>query len=148
LSTYPKPENQLRLSAIITGQERPMYVGRIGLCLAAALLAATSAAAQPGARAPMNSDRAVSDANGVRVFKCLDERQLATKITTQDNMLVAIVDTGEGPVTLPFQPHDGGEPRITWSDGERTLVWSVGVQLMYTDEQSHLMCGNNPAMHH
>ena len=79
-------------------------------------------------------------------FACDGDRQLKTRFESRRAQSFAVVDAGDGPHALPLQPWDGGEPRITWSDGRRTLEWTAGVQLMWMDNGAHLACGR--AQHH
>jgi len=75
-------------------------------------------------------------------FKCADGGELHARFANRDARLVAIVDNGDGPHALPIQPWAGTGPvRLTWSDGQRTLTWSPGVQIMWMDGSIHRMCG-------
>ena len=80
-------------------------------------------------------------------FKCQDGGDLNAEFESRRAGLVAIVDAGDGPHALPLRPWDGGEPRIIWSDGTRTLTWSPGVNLMWMDGASHRMCGRAEHRH-
>jgi len=68
---------------------------------------------------------------------------LLARFATQRGRLVAIVDAldGYGPHTLAWRPYEGGPVILTWSDGERTLTWSPGVQIMWMAADTHRMCG-------
>ncbi len=79
-------------------------------------------------------------------FACDGDRSLRTRFESRRSVSVAVVDAGDGPHALPLLPWDGAEPRITWSDGRRTLEWTSGVKLMWMDGPAHLACGR--AEHH
>ncbi len=79
-------------------------------------------------------------------FKCHDGADLTARFDAHGPKLLMIVDAGDGPHALPITPWDGGPVRLTWSDGQRTLVWSPGVQIMWMDGAQHRMCGGG--MHH
>jgi hypothetical protein len=36
---------------------------------------------------------------------------------------------------------------LTWSDGQHTLTWSPGVQIMWMDGATHRMCGRDEHKH-
>jgi hypothetical protein len=79
-------------------------------------------------------------------FKCQAGSDLTARFDARGPKLLMIVDAGDGPHALPITPWDGGPVRLTWSDGQRTLVWSPGVQIMWMDGAEHRMCGGG--MHH
>jgi hypothetical protein len=69
-------------------------------------------------------------------------------MVTRQEMLVAVVDPGDGPRSLPLRPWKVGDPpQITWSDGTRTLTWNPGVQLMWMNGAEHRDCGNGAGGH-
>lgn len=74
-------------------------------------------------------------------FKCQDGSQLNARFDTRDDAFVAIVDAGDGPHALPARPQVPGPVKLVWSDGDRTLTWSPGVQIMWMDRAGHRMCG-------
>jgi len=114
------------------------------LTLAAVLTPAVALAQQPGMA---GTTKPALDIRGT-IFKCEDGGELFAQFTTQGSDFVAIVQAGDGPHTLLIKPWLGGEPRITWSDGIRTLTWNPGVQIMWTDAASHRMCGRDMGHHH
>lgn len=81
-------------------------------------------------------------------FKCSDGGALVAQFESRPAGLVAVVDAGDGPHALPLRPWDGGAPQVVWSDGQRTLTWSPGVQLMWMDSSSHRMCGGTHRHEH
>jgi hypothetical protein len=44
-------------------------------------------------------------------------------------------------------PAPGRPPEVVWSDGEHSLTWSPGVQLMWMSASTHLMCGRGGHKH-
>jgi len=91
---------------------------------------------------------AVESARSGSVFKCSDGRELFARFTSQGAEAVAIVDAGDGPHVLPLRQGVPNVPEITWSDGQRTMTWSIGVQIMWMDGPSHLSCGRGAAHQH
>jgi hypothetical protein len=81
-------------------------------------------------------------------FKCGGGRELTVQFSTGDSDFYAVVDAGDGPHLLPVKAWEGDVPNVTWSDGKRTLVWNVGVQLMFMDGGNHLDCGRGEEHHH
>lgn len=79
-------------------------------------------------------------------FKCQEGADLVARFDARGPRLLMIVDAGDGPHALPIRPWEGGPVRLTWSDGQRTLIWSPGVQIMWMDGAEHRMCGGG--MHH
>ena len=79
-------------------------------------------------------------------FACGGDRKLVAQFTGRETGPGAIVDAGDGPHALKLMPWLGGEPNVTWSDGQHTLVWTTGVKLMWMDGAAHLACGR--AAHH
>ena len=74
-------------------------------------------------------------------FKCREGGELTAHFDTQNAELVAIVDAGDGPHTLPLRPWANGEgPNVTWTDGRRTLIWTPGVHLRFTDGSADRGC--------
>ena len=119
---------------------------RTGVLAALALMATPALAAAQTAReadldnAPVPSTR----------FRCQDGGDLLARFATERGRLVAIVDAldGYGPHTLLWRPYDGGPVKLTWSDGERTLTWSPGVQIMWMAADAHRMCGRAGGHNH
>jgi hypothetical protein len=124
-----------------------MARSRLGALAAAALLAAPGlCAAQTLAPDDQRDDSAVASTR----FRCQDGGDLLARFATQRGRLVAIVDAldGYGPHTLAWRPYEGGPVILTWSDGERTLTWSPGVQIMWMAADTHRMCGRAGAHSH
>jgi len=113
----------------------------------AAIASAPSPAPVPRSPAAQPFDAPVSDTPEAvgSTFDCGEDRQLILDFVKGAEGRVS-VDAGDGPYVLTPQPWLGGEPKITWSDGRRTLTWTVGVKLMWMDGSSHLACGR--AQHH
>ena len=81
------------------------------------------------------------------MFRCQGGGDLIAEFTSRGSELVAIVDAGDGPHVLPLRPWTGGPAQITWSDGQRTLIWSAGVQLHWMDGANHRNCGRGGGHH-
>jgi hypothetical protein len=119
----------LALAAVVAGAHSP----------------AAPAAASSAPAAPVWTDETPADTPPTR-FKCQQGADLTARFDARGPKLLMIVDAGDGPHALPITPWDGGPVRLTWSDGQRTLVWSPGVQIMWMDGAEHRMCGGG--MHH
>jgi hypothetical protein len=115
------------------------------------VLAAALALAVPGlAAADTQAESAHDEAVAVATrFRCQDGGDLLARFATERGRLVAIVDAldGYGPHTLAWRPYEGGPVKLTWSDGERTLTWSPGVQIMWMAADTHRMCGRSEHRH-
>ena len=114
------------------------------LCLAIALAGAAPAWSQP---APADETAEAPREPARTKFKCQSGGDLTAQFTSRDTLFVAIVDAGDGPHALPARPFLGGPTKLTWSDGQRTLTWSPGVQIMWMDAASHRMCGRGEHKH-
>src|SRR3569833_753323 len=91
----------------------------------------------------LGGDAAAQPASpGVR-FNCLVGGFFFARFAVERGRLVAIVDAfdGYGPHTLAARPYAEAPVRLTWSDGQRTLTWSPGGQIMWMDAGAHRMCG-------
>jgi hypothetical protein len=123
--------------AVAAPNEDPfMASSRLAGVLALALLAAPQLAAAQDADL---HDAAIPSTR----FRCQDGGDLLARFATERGRLVAIVDAldGYGPHTLAWRPYEGGPVKLTWTDGERTLTWSPGVQIMWMAADTHRMCG-------
>jgi hypothetical protein len=109
---------------------------------------ATHSLAQPPI--PTGGDPVVEDKSATSRFRCKDGGDLQARFLTQDGRLVAVVDAfdGDGPHTLAWTPYTGGPVVLTWTDGNRTLTWSPGVQIMWMAADVHRMCGRAGGHHH
>jgi hypothetical protein len=119
------------------------------LALAAVVAGAQSSASPSTSQAPAGSawtDETAAAEVPPTHFKCQAGADLTARFDARGPKLLMIVDAGDGPHALPITPWDGGAVRLTWSDGQRTLVWSPGVQIMWMDGSEHRMCGGG--MHH
>jgi hypothetical protein len=119
----------LALAAVVAGAHSP----------------AVPTAASSASAAPVWTDETPAETPPTR-FKCQQGADLTARFDARGPKLLMIVDAGDGPHALPITPWDGGPVRLTWSDGQRTLVWSPGVQIMWMDGAEHRMCGGG--MHH
>jgi len=48
---------------------------------------------------------------------------------------------------LAWKAPEPGPVQVVWSDGEHSLTWSPGVQLMWMASDTHLMCGRGGHKH-
>jgi hypothetical protein len=96
----------------------------------------------PRMRAPM-----VAPMPDVHTFKCESGGDLVADFTSQNATLVATVDAGDGPHVLPMRQGPYNVPELRWTDGQRTLVWTAGVQIMWMDGSNHRMCGRGGHQH-
>lgn len=109
----------------------------------ALLAAALSLAAMSPALAQDANSADPQDAGPTKRFNCQDGGSILYRFETQRGQLVAVVDAfdGDGPHTLAAKPYAVAPIRLIWSDGQRTLTWSPGVQIMWMDASVHRMCG-------
>jgi hypothetical protein len=124
-----------------------MATSRLGVLVTAlALTAPGLAMAQPQPQPESAHEEAVAISTR---FRCQDGGDILARFATERGRLVAIVDAldGYGPHTLAWRPYDGGPVKLTWSDGERTLTWSPGVQIMWMAADAHRMCGRAEHRH-
>lgn len=80
-------------------------------------------------------------------FQCEDGGKLFLSFETRDENILATVWVRGASYQLTNMPAIPGLARIVWSDGERSLTWSPGVQLMWMGDQTHLMCGRGGHKH-
>jgi copper(I)-binding protein len=80
-------------------------------------------------------------------FRCSDGSKLVLSFVEQASSVSAQIWLRGELYTLPYQPPEPGPVRITWSDGAHSLTWSPGVQLMWMNGPTHLMCGRGGHKH-
>ena len=103
----------------------------------------------PTVRRPMRNERPTLDVARGSTFKCQDGGELTARFDSEGTKQVAIVDTGKRTHTLPLRPWNAGEgPNVTWSDGRRTLIWSPGVQLRYSEGSAQRGCSRDGSHEH
>ena len=114
------------------------------VALAAALcLAAPTALAQMRAPPPMPSD----DPRG-STFGCSDGSKLVLAFAETGKGSAAVVYIGDSSYRLANVPPEQGVPNVVWSDGDHSLTWSPGVQLMWMGDNTHLMCNRTGGHKH
>lgn len=96
-------------------------------------------------RTPSPTQYAEPDAG--YAFRCMDGSKLTLSLSTTDDRLSAIVRLNGETYSLPYQPPEPGPVQIVWSDGDHSLTWSPGVQLMWMTSTSHLTCGRGGHSH-
>lgn len=106
---------------------------------AAAILAlsAPSALAQQATSAPTA---------GV-TFPCEDGGKMILSFAETGNGIAALVWLRGANYQLQNIPPTPGPAQVVWSDGEHSLTWSPGVQLMWMSSDTHLMCGRGGHKH-
>ncbi len=94
-------------------------------------------------RAAPDDARSSDDSGPAKRFNCQDGGSILYRFETQRGELVAVVDAfdGFGPHTLASRPYAMAPVRLIWSDGQRTLTWGPGVQIMWMDSSVHRICG-------
>ena len=109
---------------------------------AAFCLAAPAALAQmtPPARIPENDPRGAT-------FGCEDGSKLVLAFAETGKGSAALVWIGDSAYLLANLPPEQGIPKVVWSDGEHSLTWTPGVQLMWMGSATHLMCGRSGHKH-
>ena len=74
-------------------------------------------------------------------FQCEDGPALTAQFAMRGARFGAIVDAGDGPHFLPERPFSASPVKLIWSDGRRTLTWSPGVTITWTDGGAPKSCG-------
>jgi hypothetical protein len=110
-----------------------------GLVTLVAIACLTPAAALPQAM------RSAQDTGSG--FQCDDGSRLMLEFDVTDNGLDALVSLRGAVYRLPYIAPEPGLAQIVWSDGERSLTWLPGVQLMWMASETHLMCGRGGHKH-
>ena len=114
------------------------------VALAAALcLAAPTALAQMRAPAPVPND----DPRGSS-FACSDGTKLILAFAETGQGSAALVYIGDSAYRLTNVPPEQGIAKVVWSDGDHSLTWNPGVQLMWMAENTHLMCNRTGGHKH
>lgn len=80
-------------------------------------------------------------------FVCDDGGKMFLAFVNTGTAISAKVSVKGAVYLLPNQPPEPGIARIVWSDGEHSLTWSPGVQLMWMGDDTHLMCGRGGHKH-
>lgn len=100
-------------------------------------LSAPSAFAQQATNAP---------ASGA-TFQCEDGGKMILSFAETGNGIAAVVWLRGASYKLQNIPPTPGPAQVVWSDGEHSLTWSPGVQLMWMSSDTHLMCGRGSHKH-
>jgi len=80
-------------------------------------------------------------------FQCQDGSKMVLNFAEAANGIDAVIWLQGASYRLPNQPPRQGPVQIVWSDGEHSLTWSPGVQLMWMASDTHLMCGRGGHKH-
>lgn len=105
--------------------------------VAAASLLAASALAQPATIEP----------EAASAFQCEDGSKLLLSFDVNGNGLDALVSLRGAVYRLPYIEPEPGPVQVVWSDGDHSLTWSPGVQLMWMASDAHLRCGRGGHKH-
>lgn len=80
-------------------------------------------------------------------FACQDGSRLVLSFRNEIDGFSAIVSVAGASHRLPILAPEAGPVQIVWSDGQHSLTWSPGVQLMWMSGSTHLMCGRSGHKH-
>jgi copper(I)-binding protein len=80
-------------------------------------------------------------------FACQDGSKLVLSFQNEIDGFSAVVSVGGASYRLPILAPEPGPVQIVWSDGQHSLTWSPGVQLMWMSGSTHLMCGRGGHKH-
>ncbi len=108
------------------------------IALAAALCATAPAA-------PAQTQTAAPETGAT--FQCQDGSKMVLSFAEATNGIDAVIWLHGASYRLPNQPPRQGPVQVVWSDGEHSLTWSPGVQLMWMATNTHLMCGRGGHKH-
>lgn len=111
------------------------------LVLAAIMLAGPAMAQKVTVLPPVNN------ADGY-TFGCTDGSNLTLDLVETGNDVAAQVSVHGASYRLPYIAPQPGLVQVVWSDGERSLTWSPGVQLMWMAANTHLMCSRSGGHKH
>lgn len=112
------------------------------LALAGFLLAAAPAMAQNITVLPQTNQE-----EGY-AFGCADGSKLVLDFVENGKDVDAQVSVHGATYKLPYIAPEPGPVQIVWSDGQRSLTWSPGVQLMFMAANTHLMCSRSGGHKH
>lgn len=97
--------------------------------------------------APAGAQTKAAEPAGGSAFQCDDGGKMFLTFVNTGSAISAKVWVRGAVYQLPNVPPEPGIARIVWSDGEHSLTWSPGVQLMWMDDDTHLMCGRGGHKH-
>jgi len=80
-------------------------------------------------------------------FQCEDGGKMILSFAETGEGIAALVWLRGAVYQLPNIPPIPGPAQVVWSDGEHSLTWSPGVQLMWMSSDTHLMCGRSAHKH-
>src|ERR1700755_554843 len=106
-----------------------MRIRNVGCRLAAIALLAVITHTAAVAQVEPGRPQASEPENGA-AFQCQDGSRLVLSFAPGDGLSALIWVQGKS-YRLPYQPPSTGPTQIVWSDGDHSLTWSPGVQLMW-----------------
>ena len=80
-------------------------------------------------------------------FQCQDGSKLVLTFAETGKGVDAMVWLRGVAYRLPYVEPEPGPVQVVWSDGQHSLTWSPGVQLMWMGANTHLMCGRGGHKH-
>lgn len=106
-------------------------------------IAAAICAAAPVA----NAQKQTAAPDTGATFQCQDGSKMVLNFSEAANGIDAVIWLHGASYRLPNQPPRQGPVQVVWSDGEHSLTWSPGVQLIWMASDTHLMCGRSGHKH-
>jgi hypothetical protein len=80
-------------------------------------------------------------------FQCDDGSKMVVSFAETGKDVAALVWVRGGAYRLLNLPPEPNVAKVVWSDGEHSLTWTPGVQLMWMATETHLMCGRSGHKH-
>jgi hypothetical protein len=80
-------------------------------------------------------------------FQCQDGSKMVLAFAQAAEGIDAVVWLNGASHLLAWKAPEPGPVQVVWSDGEHSLTWSPGVQLMWMASDTHLMCGRGNHKH-
>lgn len=97
--------------------------------------------------APAHGQTPIAEPSRGAAFLCQDGSKMVLSFASTGENTFAVVWLRGASFQLANLPPEPGVARITWSDGEHSLTWNPGVQLMWMGKDTHLMCGRGGHKH-
>jgi hypothetical protein len=80
-------------------------------------------------------------------FRCDNGSKLVLSFMDGNEGFSALIWLEGANYKLLHRLPEPGRVQVVWSDGEHSLTWSPGVQLMWMSGSTHLMCGRGGHRH-
>lgn len=111
------------------------------------LLGAAATASLITLVAPAYAQAPVAEPSRGAAFLCQDGSKMVLSFASTGESTFAMVWLRGASFQLANLPPEPGVAKIVWSDGEHSLTWNPGVQLMWMGKETHLMCGRGGHKH-